>query len=236
MGDSIKNSFLISRYVKGVYNDRPAKPKYDKIYDLDPVISKLKCLFPLESLKLPELTDKLLVLLALVTAHRKQTISFIKISNVTETKDGLEIKIPQKIKTSRPGSYQPLLVLPTFKDNPELCVVKTLKRYCVVTKELRNNCDDLIITTRAPFRKASKDSISRRLRAFLVNCGIDKEFAPHSMRHAATSAALKKGVNLNVIKSLAGWSENSKVFNQFYNRPIVQDKTSFAKAVVLDNQ
>lgn len=233
LGDRIGKNVIISRLLKGMYNIKPAKPKYDRIYNLDPVLLALEKLYPLERLSLPELTEKLVVLLALITAHRKQTISFILISKIVRKTGGLEIEIPQKVKNSQSGTFQPLLILPEFTEKPELCVVKTLDRYLLVTKELRKDCDYLLVTTKKPHKKASKDSISRWIRAFLGKCGISKEFAPHSLRHAATSAALKKGIDISIIKSLAGWSERSNVFNRFYNRPIVNDRNVFAEAVVL---
>lgn len=35
-----------------------------------------------------------------------------------------------------------------------------------------------------------------------------------------------------MIKNLAGWSQRSKVFDNFYNRPIVSNKYDFAKTVI----
>ena len=31
-----------------------------------------------------------------------------------------------------------------------------------------------------------------------MECGVGREFSPHSVRHAATSSALAKGVEINV--------------------------------------
>lgn len=61
--------------------------------------------------------------------------------------------------------------------------------------------------------------------------GVGEEYTPHSTRHAATSTALAKGIDLNIIKSTAGWSKESQVFARFYNRPIESDRSSFAAAV-----
>ena len=148
LGDRIGKNPAISRLLKGMYNNKPAKPKYDRIYSLDPVLLKLESLFPLERLSLPELTDKLVVLLALITAHRKQTISLISIKNIIRTTGGYEIEIPHRVKNSRSGTFQPLLILPEFTEKPELRIVNTLIRYLEVTKDLRKDCDNLIITTK----------------------------------------------------------------------------------------
>ena len=233
IGEHVGKSSLISRLLKGVFHNRPQKPKYDRIYDLEPVLARLRELFPLENLNLADLTVKLVVLLALITAHRKQTIALIKVCNIKKTAEGFEIEIPERIKSSRPGAFQPLLILPGFPNNPELCAAKTLEKYLESTREIRGSCDELFLTTRAPFRKASKDTISRWIRSFLVRCGISEDFTPHSLRHASTSAALKKGIDISIIKKLAGWSEQSNVFNKFYNRPIVKSRLEYAEAVML---
>ncbi|XP_024871715.1 uncharacterized protein LOC112454508, partial [Temnothorax curvispinosus] len=231
-GDRVGKIPIISRFLKSVFNKKPTKAKYERIYDLEPVLKELEKLYPLEDFSLQDLTDKLVVLLAIVTAHRKQTLSLIKISNIREISNGYEIEIPDRIKTTRPGSCQPSLTLPTFRGNPKLCVATTLKRYLAVTKNLRESIDSLFITTRKPFKAAAKDTISRWIRAFLGKCGIGESYGPHSIRHAATSAAFKKVVNIAVIKRLAGWSEKSTVFDRFYNRPIVKENSTFAEAIL----
>lgn len=111
-------------------------------------------------------------------------------------------------------------------------MVYTLIQYLQVTDKLQGNSDTLLITTIRPYKPASRDTISRWIRAFLAKCGIGKEFASYSIRHAATSTASKKRIDIKIIKSLASWLETLKVFNAFYNRPIIANKDSFAHAVL----
>lgn len=231
-GDRIGKDPTISRLMKGVFKLKPPRPRYEEVYDLGPILTRIEDMFLLSSLSLPELTEKLVVLLALITVHRKQTLSLIKITNIKEFDGGFRIRIPDAIKTSRRGVYQPLLEIPDFKEKPKLCVAATLKRYLHVTDKLRQGTEELFISTRRPYRAASKDTISRWIRAFLVKCGIGNKFVPHSLRHASSSAALKKGVDFNIIKSLAGWSANSRVFDLFYNRPIIKDRRILAESVL----
>ncbi|CAD6229277.1 GSCOCG00012103001-RA-CDS, partial [Cotesia congregata] len=126
--EEISNSKIITRFMKGIYKKRPSKPRYDAIWDVDPVLDKLAELYPLESLSLKELTKKLVLLLALGTAHRIQTLAEIKISSI--------------------------------------------------------------------------------------------RYTAHSTRHASTSKAAERGVNVDEIKRVAGWSQKSQVFARFYNLPI----------------
>lgn len=91
--------------MKGVFKLNLSRPRYDEIYDLAPVIAKIESMFPLSSLSLSELTERLVVLLALITAHRKQTLALIKITNIEEYDGGYRIRVPDPIKTSRRGFY-----------------------------------------------------------------------------------------------------------------------------------
>lgn len=227
----VSGSKIVSRFFKGIFRSRPPKARYDKIWDVKPVLESIAKLYPLDSLNFVDLTNRLVLLLALGTAQRVQTLSLIKLNNISKNSNGYEIKIDELTKTSRPGACQPLLLLPEFTEKPELCIAKTLECYINVTEPLRGSNDTLLLTTRKPYKAATTQTISRWIRAYLAQCGIDKEFKAHSTRHASTSAALKKGIDLNTIKSTAGWSKESKVFARFYNRPIQRDRSEFARVI-----
>ncbi|CAD6228482.1 GSCOCG00012047001-RA-CDS, partial [Cotesia congregata] len=216
----ITNNPIISRFFKGIFKLRPIKPKYDSTWDTEPVITKAADLYPLEKLTLQQLTKKLIILLALGTAHRVQTLSLISIDNIVQYKSNVQIKIPDIIKTSRPGASQPLLILPVFTDKPELCVANTLLNYIKRTKSLRSSEKRLFISIRKPHTAVSSQTLSRWIKNFLVDCGVDEKFTAHSTRHASTSKAAEAGVSLDLIRKTAGWSEKSLVFAKFYNRPI----------------
>lgn len=232
-GESLSQSPMITRFFKGVFRMRPTKPRYDDTWDVAPVLEQISTLFPLESLTLPQMTDRLVMLLALATAHRMQTLAAIKVSNIVKTDRGYEIRIDSLIKTSRPGACQPLLLLPRFTEKPELCLASTLEAYLVMTKDLRGHLEELLITTRKPYKPATTQSIARWIKAFLARSGVNKKYKAHSTRHAVTSAALKRGIDINMIKNTAGWSKESLVFAKFYNRPIVDDRNNFAESVLL---
>nr|CAH7750589.1 unnamed protein product [Callosobruchus chinensis] len=91
---------ILKRYWKGVYNIRPPKPKYQSTWDPQPVLSFLKGLNPLDSLSLELLTKKLVMLLALSSGHKVQTLSKISLNNIIKFEDRIEIKISKRIKTS----------------------------------------------------------------------------------------------------------------------------------------
>ncbi|XP_074107217.1 uncharacterized protein LOC141532667 [Cotesia typhae] len=214
----IANNALVTRFIKGTYKMRPSLPKYHSTWDVDPVLEKLASFFPLDSLSLKDLSNKLIVLLALGTAHRAQTLAF-KVTNIEILESRIEIRIPDRIKTSRRGVPQPLLKVPFFTEKPELCVAKTLIKYLEVTKKLRIDTDTLFISFNKPHGPVKSEAISRWIRAALISFGVDKKFTAHSTRHASTSKAYERGVSVQEIKKVAGWSPTSQIFATFYKQP-----------------
>ena len=231
--ENFASNVLLNRFFKGVYKRRPTKPKYDRTWDPSIVLNALTKLYPLASLSLRQLTEKLVTLLALGTGHRVQTLSLIKLSNIKKCAEGLEVEIADPIKTSKVGVSQPLLRLPYFQEKPELCLASIVEEYIEVTKNLRNNYDLLILAVKKPHKPASSQTISRWIKSVLTSSGIDENYTALSTRHASTSLALQKGVDIQTIRSTVGWSKSSEVFAKFYNRPMVSSKTLFAEAIFL---
>ena len=232
LGSQLGTDDRVTRFFRGIYKLRPKKPKYDIVWDPNIVLRYLSNLFPNQNLSLELLTKKLVTLLALVTAHRFQTLSLINIYNITVNDDNIDIKIPEMIKTSGPNKLQPNLILPFFKDNMSICPAKTLLCYLDCTKIIRQECSTLIITLKKPYHAASTASISRWIKQVLNDSGLDTtKFTAHSTRHASTSKASKGGINIEVIRKTAGWTNRSSTFARFYNRPIVSDPNAFAQAV-----
>ena len=172
------------------------------------------------------------MLLALGTAFRTHTLALIKLDNVERRlRDGVKIRIVDLIKTSRPGSNQPCACFPFF-DNANLCIAKTLIKYMEVTENLRGETNHLLISFTKPHGRICAQSISRWLKLVMKEAGIDEAFTAHSTRHASTSKAASKGVDISIIRKAAGWAESSKTFARFYNRPLTNTSNNFAETVV----
>ena len=168
----------------------------------------------------------------MATAHRVQTLSLIEIDNIFQSSEGVNIKISAPIKTSRVGAAQPTFFLPFFKERQAACVARVLVFYLKTTEQLRNEIKSFFITFKKPHGAASSQTISRWVKTCLIRSGIDNRFTAHSTRHAATSAADLKGIDINIIKSTAGWSENSRVFARFYKRTVEPNRGTFASTVL----
>ena len=177
---------------------------------------------------------KLVTLLALITAHRVQTYSLIKISNIDFSESKIQIRIPDRIKTSGVNKVQPLLNIPFYENNPALCTASALGTYLEKTKPVRT-CDNLFISYVAPHEPVTVQTISRWIKLSLQASGVSKEFSAHSTRYAATSKAARLGVNIETIKQTAGWSKKSETFARFYNRPFI-DMGSFAQTVLSNHK
>lgn len=211
----------IKRFMKGVANINPSTPRYAITWDPTDVIKYLE---NVDSSNLKQLSLKLVTLLALTTGQRLQTLSLIKLENIIESNTGLLVFVPDKIKNSASGKNQPLLNLQYFDQNPKVCVARTLKDYLNITRDLRCNSakGPLFLAFVKPHASVTKQTLSRWIKKTLEAAGIDTNiFKPHSTRHASSSMAKRRGINVDVIQKTAGWSTKSETFARFYNRPLL---------------
>lgn len=231
--NEIGNHPIVRRFCKGVAAMKPPRPRYDYVWDPAPVIAKLASIYPYDSCGLNIITKKLALLLALGTGQRVQTLTLLKISHISISEKVI-IRIPDRIKTSAPGRSQPYFYFSRFRDHENLCIVQLLEYYLTKTKNLRpTSCDSVFISLTKPHKAVTAQTVSRWIRQGLEECGIDTSiFSAHSTRHASTSRAAQKGVALDLIKRAAGWTGASRVFAEFYNRPIINPE-DFSNAVLL---
>ena len=222
---------LISRFMKGVFRSRPPIPRYEATWDVQVVLSHLASFAPVNQLDLKSLTHKLVMLVALVSAQRMQSIHLLDLQLMKTGTDMVEFAFPTHIKQSRPGYKHPSLQLKAYPTDPGLCVVTHLREYIARTQELRGSESKLLISYIRPHHAVSKDTIARWVRTVMMGAGLDVAiFKPHSTRSAATSKAKRECVPLTDILKHAGWS-NHRTFDRFYNKPVVKDST-FADSVL----
>lgn len=172
--NNISQDGLIARFLKGVYKKKPSRPKYDLTWDITPVLMYLEKLDPISQLKAKNVAEKTATLLALTTAHRLQTLAFIRVENICVSPDGIIIKIPDLIKTSKPGAFQPELRLPYFKEKPTLCTASTILVYLEYTKKVRDGINNkLLISTVKPYGAVSAQTIGHWIKSLLANADVD---------------------------------------------------------------
>ncbi|CAH3176796.1 unnamed protein product [Porites lobata] len=229
---------IISRFMSGAFNRKPTFPRYVEKWNPQIVLSHLKGYPDTKEMSLKQLTLKLTMILALVTAQRTQTLKLLSINDM-QSKDGEYVfQITSILKqTSAHGGRQrhlPPIVLKKYDHDKTLCVFTLLQEYLIRTSNLRGSCSQLLICHCKPHGPASKDTISRWLKQVMLDAGINTSvFKPHSTRSAATSAAKSADVPLDEIMTTAGW-RSSSVFAVYYNKPLLND-SSFANSVLGKN-
>lgn len=220
-GISIGRLPIIKRFLKGVFELRPTKPRYVFVWDANIVLDYLQFLYPVFDLSLMELTHKLVMLVALVSAQRVQTLSLMNMTNMIEGYNSFTFLIDSPVKQSRPGYTQPVIKLECYAANESLCVAHTMSEYLRRTKDLRGSANDIFISYIKPHKSVSTETISRWVKTVLCEAGIDVNyFTAHSTRAASTSSAIRAGVVVDEILQAAGWS-GMNTFAKFYNKPVV---------------
>lgn len=222
----------IKKFLKGTFRIKPVFPKYNDTWDPQTVLEYLGGFFPLCSLNLLDLSYKLVTLMALITSQRIQTLAVLKLTDIIKDGDGFKIVTQAFLKTSSQNRPQPVLRIPRFKEKPELCVASVLEEYIERTRPLRNDLEDLFITHKRPYHKASSQTLSRWIKNTLKKAGIDTtRYSAYTTRHASTSAVFHRGIDIESIRKTVGWSQNSNTFARFYCRPITNSNT-YVKALI----
>jgi hypothetical protein len=209
------NHALVKRFMKGIFNSRPSLPKYTNVWDVSIVIQHLKSI-SLEEITLKQLTLKTVMLLALLSGQRVQTLSALSTANMCLTSDGVQFYIDDLLKQSRPGQHLGILRFHKYQDE-NVCIVKHLNMYIEKTKCLRQS-EKLLISYQKPYRAITTETISRWIKSVLTTCGVDiTVYSAHSTRAASTSTALGQGCPVDVILKQVGWSR-AETFAKFYNK------------------
>ena len=230
---TIGNHPLIQRFIKGVFVKKPVLPKNVKIWNVSPVLDKLRTMEPLEQLSLKELTLKTVMLLSLLTGHRGQTIHLLKLCDVQFLSQAVKISHSSLLKTSRPKHHLESVIIHEYLPDKSLCLFRVMKYYVEKTQSLRSG-DRFFISIVKPHGDVSRDTVSRWTKNIMKICGIDVTiFKSHSTRAASTSAAKAAGVSVADIMRNTGWT-NEQTFHKFYSKVIDQKHTddSYANSIL----
>ena len=78
---------LVVRLLKGLFNQRPPKPRYSRTWNVTKMLTYLKSLGSNESLSLKLLTQRLAMLLALILRHRSSDLVRLSLGGHRYTPD-----------------------------------------------------------------------------------------------------------------------------------------------------
>lgn len=208
------NPVYVSRYMKGLFNSIPPRPRYSHSWDVSVVVDYLRTLFPLETLDLKALTLKLVALVSLSIAPRAQTLVALNLDDMTVFDDYIIFSVSKLLKTSKPGKTFQIKI--SHFEKEDLCAMHTLLYYIDKTKSLRK-CSQLLLSY-VTHKSVSTKTVARWLKEVLQKSGIDTSiFKAHSFRGAAASAAFNRGCSLNEILKTGDWS-SVRNFKKYYLR------------------
>jgi integrase len=214
---------LVSRFMKGVFETRPSLPRYGETWDVNVVLDYLSGLGPPEEQTFKMLTYKVVMLLALLSGQRRQTMHALDISTMQLSLNKCTFVIKSLLKTSRPGKHLTSVEFKSYTLDRNLCPVAHISEYIKRTELLRGNQHKLFISVQKPYKEVSADTISRWLKTTLALAGIDiAKFGAHSTRSASTSAAKAMNIPIDIIMQNAGWSQES-TFAKYYLKPIAKE-------------
>ena len=228
-------NILIRQFMKGVFNQKPSLPRYNCTWDVSTVLKYVSTsLDALNGSNLKELTLKLIMLLALTTGQRVQTLHCINVHNIDICDEHVKIRIGDVLKTSRYGKHLPELYIQEYSMDKSLCVVHVLAKYLELTRPLRGDESQLFLSYQKPYRRVTKGTLAKWIKNVLKCAGIDTSiFSPHSTRSASTSVACGK-IPIDTVLRTAGWKKDC-TFRKFYKRDVTNN-AAFANSILSESQ
>ena len=155
----IGNSVLVKKLMRGVFNKRPALPKYRATWNPNIVLDYLSSLS--SNLTLLQLSQNVCILLLLLTGQKGQSIYLLKYLVVMFNEDNLELQFSVVLKHTRPGVHKDSIRFQSYIQNKSVCIVSLLREYIDRTSSLRGQETQLFISTQAPVKGVARATISR---------------------------------------------------------------------------
>ena len=216
--------------MKGVFNSKSPLPRYSEIWEVQPVLSYLTLMYPLDKLTLRELSFKLVVLPAIILGQRCQTLANLDISSMKNTERYYLFQFKNHMKQDRPGHIISSLCVPKYCEQ-EPCTYRSLECYLERTLPVRAvEHTALLLSCVKPFAPVGSSTVGRWIKNLLEQSGVDSSvFKAHSTRAASASKA-NQLIPVDTVLKHIGWSTES-TFRKFYQKPIV-DIDSFQNAVL----
>ena len=134
---------LVTRFMTGLFNKKPALPRYVEIWNPQSVLEYLRNYPNTRELSLKQLTVKLTALLASVTAQRPQTLQALSLDGMRVSEDQYTFRVLSLFKQSlrHGGTNRHLapIVLKRYHVDNKLCVVTLLNEYLIRTSQTRSS-------------------------------------------------------------------------------------------------
>lgn len=224
---------LVVRYMSGVFNLRPTKPKYREFWDVSKLLCHLKTMPPVNVLSFKLLSYKLATLIVLTQASRSHSVSLLTLDGMKKDNDTFTLYYSGLLKQCRKAKPNPVVILKKYTPDRRLCVYSAIEEYISRTESLRGQEKQLFISYIKPYKLVGPTTISRWVKCVMRDSGIDVDkYKTHSTRGAVASKAKQSGVPLQEILKVAGWA-SGRTFAQFYDKPLhCETQESFDSAVL----
>ena len=218
----------------GIFNNRPRKPRYTSVCDIETILNYLSKLPDKLSLLLRASSHKLALLLSLKATSRFSKICYLNNGYMIEFEDKYVFtfyKLTKSWRTSRP----PLSVeCCAYHQNTKLRIVQAIKSYLLLTRPRRNkNGQKQLLSALAPHQDVKRSTVDGWVKAILGSAGIHRNlFTAHSARASYTSKPKVKGLSLENILKRGNWFNNSTL--QKHSRKFVSSESpQFQKRIGL---
>ena len=220
-GFKIGDHPTVCRLVKGAFELKPPIKPLAPQWSVNRVLRHLESWEPNGQLSLVDLTLKTILLLALSTAKRIDSISkFVVTEGYLEISQSMAKLQPIGLeKNSRVDHLPPIVTITEFAQTKSICPVETLRAYVKRTEPIRqvSKAKSLFITFKRPNNSASVQSLRRYLVAALEKCNAFS--TPGSTRSASTSTARAMGASMTTVLEAGDWA-GANVFKKHYYKAI----------------
>lgn len=218
---------MVRDLLRGAFNSRPPKPKYSETWEVDRVLREISNWEINESLSYTDLTHKLTMLMALVSASRCHELASLEIPHMQDFGDKVSFGIKELTKSRSQSRPNQTVSFVEYTGNSKLDVVSCLRTYLEKSAEFRKSelqKRKLLIACVKPHKPVKPCTIARWLKVVMARAGIDvDQFKAHSVRGASTSKVNKLGLSTQQIIERANWAK-ARTFFKFYNREVQTDK------------
>ena len=163
---------LVTRLMKGVFNERPPLPKYTCTWNVQRVLSYITSWGSNDSLSVKQLSRKMAMLLALTRPSRSADLSQLSLCGKQYKPEGVSFAPSGLAKQSRQGKPITEFFFPSFPHDSGLCPVETLKAYENRTAPYRGGEQKLFLALIKPYKAVTSSTIARWLKSLLKAAGI----------------------------------------------------------------
>ena len=221
----VGQSRRIKELMRAFKNIRPMRARYSVTWSIDSLLQYWNRQPENSQLSLKLLTIKTAVLISISALTRADELNNMLVDNFADRDDqGLAFRLRKPPKNHRDGTV-PDVVLEPIKDTPNICPVVCTKEYIHRTGQFRSKEDGidrtlLFLSIDQRHANVKTGTVSSWIKQGMDLAGIDTStFKPHSIRGAAVSNAIFKGMTLKQIMKKGRWKTGS-VLKRFYVRDL----------------